>query len=77
MSILDGQNFTSTNLTTDEDGLFYFKGFDLPDSTEILIQGNIHNPKKKGKLSKGEAKRIGNKINDNLNRTQSKIRNRI
>lgn len=61
LSILDGQNFTSTNLTTDEDGLFYFKGFDLPDSTEILIQGNIHNPKKKGKLSKGEAKRIGNK----------------
>ena len=61
LSILDGQNFTSTNLTTDEDGLFYFKGFDLPDSTEILIQGNVHNPKKKGKLSKGEAKRTGNK----------------
>ncbi len=61
LSILDGQNFTSTNLTTDEDGLFYFKGFDLPDSTEILIQGNIYNAKKKGKLSEGEAKRTGNK----------------
>ncbi len=61
LSILDGQNFASTNLTTEEDGLFYFKGFDLPDSTEILIQGNVHNPKKKGKLSKGEAKRTGNK----------------
>ena len=61
LNILNGQNFTSTNLTTDEDGLFYFKGFDLPDSTEILIQGNVHKPKKKGKLSKGEAKRTGNK----------------
>lgn len=61
LNILNGENFTSTNLTTDEDGLFYFKGFDLPDSTKILIQGNIYNAKKKGKLNKGEAKRTGNK----------------
>ena len=61
LNILDGENFTSTNLTTDEDGLFYFKGFDLPDSTKILIQGNVYNAKKKGKLNKGEAKRTGNK----------------
>lgn len=61
LNILDGQNFTSTNLTTEPDGLFYFKGFDLPDSTKILIQGNIHNPKKSGKLRQGEAKRTGNK----------------
>ncbi|MEM1121148.1 MAG: hypothetical protein AAGJ18_11920, partial [Bacteroidota bacterium] len=59
LSILDGQNFTSTNLTTEDDGLFYFKGFDLPDSTEVMIQGNIHNPKKK--LKAGEAKRVGNR----------------
>jgi len=26
LNILDGQNFTSTNLTTEPDGLFYFKG---------------------------------------------------
>ncbi len=26
-----------------------------------MIQGNIHNPKKSGKLKKGEAKRTGNK----------------
>jgi len=61
LNILDGKNFASTNLTTDEDGLFYFKGFDLPDSTEILIQGNVYNAKKKNKLKEGEAKRIGNK----------------
>lgn len=61
LNILDGQNFTSTNLTTDEDGLFYFKGFDLPDSTKVLIQGNVYNEKKKRKLKQGEAKRAGNK----------------
>ena len=61
LSILDGKNFASTNLTTEADGLFYFKGFDLPDSTEILIQGNIYSAKKKSKLKKGEAKRTGNK----------------
>lgn len=61
LSILDGKNFASTNLTTDEDGLFYFKGFDLPDTTEVLIQGNIFSAKKKNKLKNGEAKRTGNK----------------
>ncbi len=61
LSILDGKNFASTNLTTDEDGLFYFKGFDLPDSTEVLLQGNIYSAKKKAKLKNGEAKRTGNK----------------
>ena len=61
LNILDIKNFTSTNLTTEEDGLFYFKGFDLPDSTEILIQGNIHNAKKKGKQKEGLEGRVGNK----------------
>ncbi len=61
LSILDGKNFASTNLTTEDDGLFYFKGFDLPDSTEILLQGNIYSGKKKSKLKDGEAKRTGNK----------------
>lgn len=61
LSNLDPANFTSVNVTTEEDGLFFFKGFDFPDSTEILIQANIYNAKKKGKLKKGEAKRTGNK----------------
>ncbi len=50
-----------SNVTTKEDGLFYFKGFDLPDSTEILIQGNVHNSRKKEKRKKGVTERAGNK----------------
>jgi hypothetical protein len=61
LNILDTKQFASTNLTTEEDGLFHFKGFDLPDSCKILIQGNIYNAKKKQKLKQGEAKRTGNK----------------
>jgi hypothetical protein len=61
LSILDEAQFASANLTTEADGLFHFKGFDLPDSCDVLIQGNIYNAKKKKRLKKGEAKRIGNK----------------
>ena len=61
LNILDKEHFASLNLTTEEDGLFYFRGFDLTDSLDILIQANIHNAKKKQKLKKGEAKRTGNK----------------
>ena len=61
MNILSLENFTSTNLTTEEDGLFYFKGFQFIDTTELVIQANIHNSKKKGKQKDGVAKRAGNK----------------
>ncbi len=61
LSIMDANNFTSTNLTTDEDGLFYFKGLDIPAPTEVLFQGNIHNAKKKKKQKDGEARRTGSK----------------
>lgn len=61
LSIMDASNFTSTNLTTDEDGLFYFKGLDILTSTEVLFQGNVHNAKKKSKQKAGEAARAGNK----------------
>ena len=59
LSIMDAQNFTSTNLTTEEDGLFYFKGLDIPAPTEVLFQGNIHSTKKKKK--NGQAVRTGSK----------------
>ncbi|MFK7983255.1 MAG: hypothetical protein AB8G86_24960, partial [Saprospiraceae bacterium] len=61
LSIMDANNFTSTNLTTDEDGLFYFKGLDILAPTEVLFQGNIHNAKKKKKQKEGQAARTGSK----------------
>lgn len=61
LNILSQENFASLNLTTEEDGLFIFQGFDFMDTTEVVIQGNLYNPKKKNKLDAGEAKRTGNK----------------
>ena len=60
LSVLSKSDFTSTNITTDEDGIFYFKGMEFSDTTDVLIQANIHDGKKKKKLKKGEAKRTGN-----------------
>gem|GEM_PF-1148373 len=60
LSILSKTDFANTNVTTDDDGIFYFKGFEFRDTTEVLIQANIHNPKKKKKLKEGEYKRAGN-----------------
>lgn len=62
LSIMDANNFTSTNLTTDEDGLFYFKGLDIHAPTEVLFQGNVHNAKKKKKQKAGQAGRTGSKF---------------
>ena len=60
LSILSKSDFSSTNITTEDDGIFYFKGFEFKDTTDILIQANIHDPKKKNKLKIGESKRTGN-----------------
>ncbi|MDW3649728.1 MAG: hypothetical protein R8P61_21840 [Bacteroidia bacterium] len=61
-NILSGDQFAALNLTTEEDGVFYFSGFDFTDTTSILLQANEFNSKKKErKLKKGEARRIGNK----------------
>lgn len=85
LSTLSADNFGSVNMTTEDDGIFYFSGFDFTDTTDIIIQANIHNPKKKKKQKEGEAGRTGNKnveiemlnlepivVNENLS-----IKNRI
>ncbi|MEM6803283.1 MAG: hypothetical protein AAF696_17885, partial [Bacteroidota bacterium] len=62
LNVLSDDAFASLNLTTLEDGLFLFKGFEFRDTTNILIQANVFNAKKKEKrLKKGEARSIGNK----------------
>ena len=60
LNALSGEDFISFKLTTEEDGLFYFKGFQFEDTADIFIQGNIYNPKKEKKRKEGEMKRIGN-----------------
>ena len=61
LNVLSEDDFSSFNLTTEEDGLFYFKGFDFMDTTNLVIQANVYNSKKKGKLKEGTSKRTGNK----------------
>lgn len=61
-NILSGDQFAALNLTTEEDGIFYFTGFEFTDTTSILLQANEFNGKKKErKLKEGEARRVGNK----------------
>ncbi|MEM8889800.1 MAG: hypothetical protein AAGD28_17630, partial [Bacteroidota bacterium] len=61
-NILSGDQFAALNLTTEDDGIFYFTGFEFEDTTSILLQANEFNGKKKErKLKEGEARRIGNK----------------
>lgn len=61
LNILDAENFTFLNLTTREDGLFYFKGFDFSDSTELVLQANEFSARKQNRRKKNEVKRLGNK----------------
>lgn len=61
LSILSETQFSSLDLTTEENGLFYFKGFEFTDTTDVVIQANVFNEKKKNKQGKDEYKRTGNK----------------
>ncbi len=61
LSVLSDENFSLLNLTTEEDGLFYFKGFDFRDTTDVLLQASIHNSRKKKRLKDGEIKQTGNR----------------
>lgn len=61
LNILNEADFTSVNLTTQEDGLFLFNGFDFTDSTELVLQANEHNSRQQKKRKKEEAKPTGNR----------------
>jgi len=61
LSLMGEDQFASLQVTTGEDGLFFFKGFDFTDTTNIVIQASIFNEKRRRKLKAGEAKRVGNK----------------
>ena len=59
LNTLSAADFGSFNMTTEDDGVFYFTGFNFTDTTDLIIQANIHNPKKKKKQNADEIKRIG------------------
>jgi hypothetical protein len=61
LNVLNSENFTALNLTTQDDGLFYFKGFDFSDSTDLVLQANEYSARKQKRRKKGEVKRLGNK----------------
>ena len=61
LSIMDANNFTSTNLTTDEDGLFYFKGLDIyQPQPKYYFKGMCIMPKRK--VNKKQDKQRGQGI---------------
>ena len=59
LSVLALGNFTSTDLTTDSDGLFYFSGLGFQDTTSLMLQAAIPNARKKKKSKEGEFKLQG------------------
>lgn len=61
VNVLDRVDFSFSNITTGEEGLFYFDGFSFKDTTDLLIQANIYNEKKLKKVPEGMLKRVGNK----------------
>lgn len=64
LQVLSSDQLTAVDLTTSENGLFYFEGFNFRDTTDILIQANLHNARKKQKLKAGEFRRAGSKLVD-------------
>ena len=61
LNILDEGEYSMLHLTTDDNGLFSFRGFDFADTTGILIQAQKYDAKKDKKLRRGETKRTGKK----------------
>ncbi len=64
LSILSAENFSVVNLTTGEDGLFRFDGFDLTDTTEVMLQANVFKEKNEEKRAKGKFNKLGSSYVD-------------
>lgn len=64
LSILSAENFNVLNLTTGEDGLFRFGGFDLTDTTEIMLQANLFRERNEEKRAKVKFNGLGSSYVD-------------
>ena len=60
VTLMSDSLFANLMYTTGEDGVFYFTGIDLSDTTDVVIQAAKHKAKKK-KKKKEEAKISGNR----------------
>jgi len=59
LTVLDEEQFALMSLETDENGLFYFTGFEFSDTTNILIKAIDYNEKRQKKFKAGKAKSKG------------------
>lgn len=64
LSILSADNFNVLNLTTGEDGLFLFDGFDLTDTTDVMLQANVFRERNEEKRAKGKFNKLGSSYVD-------------
>lgn len=64
LHVMDPAFFTSAEITTAEDGVFFFKGFEFTDTVDIVLQASTFNARQKQKIKDGEMRRTGNRYVD-------------
>ncbi|MTB50276.1 hypothetical protein [Lewinella sp. W8] len=64
LSVLSPAYFSALNVTTEEDGIFAFRGFDFRDTVDVLLQANVYNERQVEKLREGEFRRTGSRFVD-------------
>ncbi|MEM6771449.1 MAG: hypothetical protein AAF597_12780, partial [Bacteroidota bacterium] len=64
LHVMDPAYFTSVEVTTAEDGIFFFKGFDFTDTVDVMLQASTYNPRQKDKVKDGEMRRTGKRYVD-------------
>lgn len=64
LNVLSEEQFAALELTTGEDGLFYFTGFDFRDTTDILLQANKYRAGRAGKRDREIIERKGSSYVD-------------
>lgn len=64
LTVMSKNDFSIVNVTTEEDGIFVFKGFNFLDTTELILQGNVYKEKNESKREKGKFKQQGSRYVD-------------
>ncbi len=64
LHVMDPRYFTSVEMTTAEDGIFFFKGFAFQDTVDIMLQASTFNARQRKKRKEGEMTRTGNRYVD-------------
>lgn len=64
LQVLSLDDLTSLEVSTEEDGIFVFKGFDFADTTNVMLQASTHNERVMNKREEGETGRTGSRFVD-------------